>query len=277
MSIRDSVVHDLCRYIEAHVDEPLTLAVLARRAGYSPSHLQKAFKTVLGCSPRGWQQALRREAFKQALREESRVADAVQRAGYGSSSRIQDGGQSVIGMWPSAYRAHGAGEVLHYAIAETRLGPLLIGASAQGICFLQFGANAEAALRAEFAAARIEPMSEAAAPHFREWMQALDDFLSGYDRLHELPLDLRGTAFQIQVWNYLRTIPAGARRSYADVADALGCPASVRAVATACASNRVALAIPCHRVIRGDGHLAGYRWGLARKRELLALEAQGAD
>lgn len=274
----EEVVHQVCRYLEAHADAKLTLADLARWSGYSPAHLQRSFKAVTGCSPKEYQQALRTQRLKQELRAGTPPSQAVYGAGFGSPSRVYGALDSTLAMTPVQYQRGGRGLDLHWALAPSPLGPLLLAASDRGLAFLHFAASAEeglSALAAEFPQARVRPMPEASRPEFDRWMAAVRAFLGGHGDLAGLPLDIRGTAFQVAVWTFLQTIPRGETRSYTQVAAALDRPAAVRAVASACARNHLALVIPCHRVLRGDGALAGYRWGMERKRRLLELE-QGA-
>ncbi len=271
----EPVIHALCRYIETHVDETLSLAHIAKKAGYSAAHLQKAFTARIGSSPKAYQSGLRRERLKAELTTAPNVTQAIYGAGYGAPSRVYEKLGSSIGMTPKQYREGGAQVRIHYAHGMTRLGVTLIGATERGICFLQFGEDAEALraeLKREFPEAVLEPMPQSGAAAFNDWMEALNAYLDEKKTLNALPLDLRGTAFQLLVWRYLQTIPAGEVRSYTEVAAAIGKPSAVRAVASACAKNRLALLVPCHRVLRGDGQLAGYRWGLPRKRALLDLE-----
>ena len=258
-------MNELRAYIEAHADERLKLEDLAKIAGMSRFHLQRTFKAEVGMSPREYQDAFRMQRLKQSLRASRHgVADAVYEAGFGSSSRVYERSDAKLGMTPGEYRAGGRGVEISFAEFPTRLGPMTVGATDRGICFLQFGADAEAIQR-EFPAAQVRE----AAPReqLREWSLRIAEFVGG-----EFPLALSGTAFQMKVWEYLRKIPAGETRSYAEVASGIGRPNAVRAVANACASNRVAVLVPCHRVIRGDGAMGGYRWGVERKAELLAGE-----
>ena len=183
-------------------------------------------------------------------------------------------------MTPMEYRAGGQDIEIAYAEAETVLGLMMIGATDRGLCFLQFGEDKEAlleGLRAEYPRARLVPMADPAPPEFRQWIERLNQHLEGQAVDLRLPIHVRATAFQIKVWKYLQSIPSGQVQSYTEVAEAIGQPKAARAVARACASNRVAIAIPCHRVIRGDGVLGGYKWGLARKRSLIDTERRTAS
>ncbi|MEO1230046.1 MAG: methylated-DNA--[protein]-cysteine S-methyltransferase [Myxococcota bacterium] len=264
---------ELARYIESHADEKLTLAHLAERAQLSASRLQRVFKSVLGVSPKAYQDGLRREELKQALREGERVTDAILEAGYGSPSRVHGAASRNIGMTPSAYRAQGAGETVTWACRDTVLGPLMMAATDRGVCFVQFGESEEELLeqlRSEFARAEIEPSTAGA--ELDAWIDALDQHLRETGPRPELPLDLRGTAFQVLVWRFLLGLDEGTVVSYAEVARGVGKPRAVRAAASACGANRVAVLVPCHRVLRSDGGLGGYRWGLDRKRALIDAE-----
>jgi AraC family transcriptional regulator of adaptative response/methylated-DNA-[protein]-cysteine methyltransferase len=268
-------IQELCRYIEAHPDTPPDLAELAARAGLSRYHLQRRFKAVTGVTPKEYGELCRVRLLKQSLRQSPDVTAAVYDAGFGSSSRVYERADTRLGMTPRQYRRGGEGVAISYAAADSPLGRLMIGATDRGICFLQFGDSDEALaaqLRHEYPAAQVAPMAEPHPPEFDRWMDALRAHLDGRQPHLELPLDIRATAFQMSVWRYLQTIPYGEVQSYGEVAAALGKPKAFRAVARACATNRVALAIPCHRVIRGTGELGGYRWGLDRQRALLDLE-----
>jgi len=203
--------------------------------------------------------------LKKSLRTAHGVADAVYDAGFGSSSRVYERADGKLGMTPGEYRAGGRGVEISYARFATPMGEMLIGATDRGICFLQFEAGVDD-LRREFPAAAVR--EAAAGEQLREWGRKIGQFIGG-----EFPVDLSGTAFQMRVWEFLRGIPKGQTRSYAEVATGIGRASAVRAVASACAANRVALLVPCHRVIRGNGGMGGYRWGVERKRELLEREA----
>ncbi len=272
---QDSRIADLCRYIEEHAEETLDLAELAARVGLSRFHLQRSFKAAAGVSPRQYAEACRLRRLKQNLRKSTDVTEAIYDAGFGSASRVYERADTRLGMTPKEYRQGGRGVAISYVTVESPLGRMMIGATDRGICSLQFGENeAELlkGLRSEYPAAEIRPMAASHAPELDQWVCALNEHLAGNRPNLELPLDIRGTAFQMQVWNYLQSIPHGAVQSYSEVAAGIGKPAAVRAVAQACAKNRVAILIPCHRVIRGSGELGGYRWGVTRKRTLIDTE-----
>jgi AraC family transcriptional regulator of adaptative response/methylated-DNA-[protein]-cysteine methyltransferase len=268
-------IEALAAFIRAHADEPLPLARLAAEAAMSPFHLQRTFKAVMGVSPKEFHAAERLKAFKARLRDGDSVLGATFDAGYGSTSRVYEQVDGGLGMTPSAYRAGGAGETIRHAVRRTALGLLMMAATDRGVCFVQFG-DSEAALadqlRAEFPRADLVPAGEDAAVPLDAWMAALDDHLSHAGPRPDLPLDLRGTAFQVRVWRFLLSVKAGDVVSYSEVAAGVGAPRAVRAAASACAANRLAVLIPCHRALRADGGLGGYRWGLDRKRALLDAE-----
>lgn len=271
-------MEDICRAIAVHGDGPLPLKDLAARAGLSAFHFQRRFKAVIGVSPREYLEACRMKTLKKNLRGGQRVTDAIYDAGFGAPSRVYARTATHLGMTPRQYGRKGEGLAISYAIARTPLGLTMIGATDRGICLIQFGDSEQellVMLADEFPGAAIAPMDKSGNALFNDWMKALNAYLDGAEKRLELPLDIRGTAFQMKVWKYLQRIPHGATMSYAEVARAMGQPKSARAVATACAANRIAIAIPCHRVIRGDGSLSGYKWNPARKKKLLAME-QGA-
>jgi AraC family transcriptional regulator of adaptative response/methylated-DNA-[protein]-cysteine methyltransferase len=271
-------VRELCRHMEAHPDEAPDLAELAARAGLSRFHLQRTFKRVAGVTPKEYLEACRMRRLKRGLRDARDVTEAVYDAGFGSSSRVYERADTRLGMTPMQYRRGGQGVAITYASAATPVGLVMIGATDRGICFVQFGDSEEGlagALRKEYPAAQIAPIPSPR-PEFDRWIEALARHLAGNQPRLDLPLDIRATAFQMRVWNYLQTIPYGEVQSYAEVAEAIGKPTAARAVAQACAANTIALAIPCHRVIRGTGELGGYRWGLERKRALIDLERSAA-
>ncbi len=272
----ENTVHQLCQYIEQNCEATLTLAGLARRAGLSPFHLQRNFQSLVGVSPRQFQQACRLKRLKASLRIGAQATEAIFDAGYGSLSRVYEKTDSSLGMTPIDYRRGGQGLTISHATLETPFGPMLLGATDRGLCFLQFGEDESAlhaALQKEFPSAAIQPLAQPYPEQLNLWMESLRQYLEGHRPQIDLPLHLRATAFQMKVWRYLQTIPRGQTRSYSEVAAAIGQPGATRAVARACATNNVAIAIPSHRVIRGTGHPGGYRWGLARKHALLSGES----
>jgi AraC family transcriptional regulator of adaptative response/methylated-DNA-[protein]-cysteine methyltransferase len=259
------------RYIDTHVEEPLPLARLAREAGVSPAHLQRTFTRVVGLSPRQYQEQHRVGAFKSALRDGRTVSSATYEAGFASGRRVYETADDALGMTPGAYRRRGTGITIHYTAVPTSLGLLLVAVTERGVCSVSLGDDEETlveALRAEYPQAELARTTDAN----DRLVDAVVAHVEGKTGADELPLDVRATAFQWQVWRALQRIPEGATRSYQAVAEELGRPTAARAVARACASNRVAVLIPCHRVVRGDGALGGYRWGIARKAALLARE-----
>ena len=266
---------EVARYIEAHAEDRLTLNLLAERVDLSVSRLQRAFKGAFGVSPRVYQDAVRMRRFRLALQQGDKVTGALFEAGFGSMSRIYGQQTRSIGMTPGAYRSGGAGEQIAYACRETGLGPMLMAATARGVCFVQFGgdeAKLLERLRAEFPKAEISPSDARNSPQLDLWVEALDAHISDGTPRPDLPLDLRGTAFQVMVWHFLLSVREGEVLSYSELAARIGRPKAVRAVASACAANHVGVLVPCHRVLRSDGSLGGYRWGLERKRALLEAE-----
>ncbi|MEO5818450.1 MAG: methylated-DNA--[protein]-cysteine S-methyltransferase [Gemmatimonadaceae bacterium] len=258
-------------YIDAHADEPLPLARLAREAGVSPAHLQRTFTRVVGLSPKQYQEQKRVRTLKTALRDGRTVSSATYEAGFASGRRVYETADDALGMTPGAYRRRGVGVTIHYTAVATTLGLLLVAVTERGVCSVSLGddeASLVAALREEFPGAELERSTDAN----DRLVDAVVAHVEGRTSAEDLPLDVRATSFQWQVWRALQRIPEGATRSYRAVAEELGRPTAARAVARACASNRIAVLIPCHRVVRGDGGLGGYRWGIARKAALLARE-----
>jgi len=264
-----------CRAIEAHIDQgagAISLADLSERLGVSPHQLHRAFKRITGVTPHQYASAHRLEQFKALLRAGDDITGAIYEAGYGSSSRLYEKNSASLGMTPATYRRGGKGMSIDYTIVDSPLGRLLVAATARGVCAVSFGDEDEAlesALRAEYPAATLRRD----ATDLKALVAALLGHLDGEQPRLDLPLDLRATAFQLRVWEEMRKIPYGSTRSYKEIAEAIGRPTATRAVARACATNPVALINPCHRVIRGDGALSGYRWGLGRKELLLTREA----
>lgn len=274
----DVRIRKACELIARHADEPLSLKRIAAAVAMSPFHFQRSFKAAVGLTPKEFHDAERVRRLKAGLKSGRSVTDAIYDAGFGSSSRVYERVDTRLGMTPQQYRQGGRGLEISYAASKTPLGHLMIGATDRGICFIQFGDSENVLkdqLAAEYPAATRAPMPATRAKEFDAWMRALGSWMEGQTTSLDLPLDVRGTAFQMRVWRYLQTIPYGEVQSYAEVARGIGQPTAARAVAQACANNTIALAIPCHRVIRGDGALGGYRWGLARKRTLIDRERSG--
>ena len=265
------LVQHICRYIDAHLEEPVNLSALSREAGLSAFHLQRTFKRVLGVSPLQYARVRRLLSLKSRLKSGDDVTSAMYAAGYGSSSRLYEHAAEQLGMTPGAYRSGGAGTEIRYAIAGSSVGRVLVAATERGVCAVRLGdsdSELVTELRGEFPLSSVREDATALA----DTVQRVMDCVHGSEAHPDLALDIRGTAFQAKVWETLRRIPRGETRSYAQIARALKQPKAVRAVARAIASNPVAVIVPCHRVVRSDGSLGGYRWGLKRKEELLASE-----
>lgn len=261
------------QYLTRHADETITLASLAGEVGVSAFHLQRAFKRATGISPREYRDAERQRRLATRLRQGDTVSRATYEAGFGSSSRVYERAPQAMGMTPATLRRRGAGERIQFSIVDSSIGRLLAAYTERGVCSVAIGdsdAALERALRAEFAEAEIR----AAGSTIHEWIAAI---VRGIDdqspsSAQSVPIDAHGTAFQWRVWRALQQIPRGTTLSYSEVAKKIGSPSAVRAVARACATNPVALVIPCHRVVREDGELGGYRWGTERKKALLERE-----
>ena len=258
-------------YLDGHADEPITLRKLAAQVGVSPFHLQRAFTRVIGLSPKAYQGAKRMARFAALLKRGETVTNATYEAGFGSSSRLYAHVHEGLGMTPSAFRSGGRGVTLRYTTVPTAVGRMLVAMTGQGIVAVSFG-DTEAALvtslHHDYSKAVLCRDTKGLAKHVHGLLKCLN----GSADVDCLPLDVKATTFQRKVWQALQQIPRGQTRSYHELARAIGQPTAARAVARACAGNPVAIAIPCHRVVRNDGRLAGYRWGLERKQRLLALE-----
>ena len=286
----------VCREIEARIhadpgievrsDTRLTLAALSSLAGMSPNQLDRAFRSAMGITPRQYADAQRMRRLKSRLKRGDNVTTALYEAGYGSSSRLYERAPSHLGMTPAAYGRGGAGMQIHYTIVGSPLGRLLVGATDRGISALYLGESdgaLRAALRKEYPSADLflDGEGHGAKGHggsesLGEWVGKILAHLRGQEPHLDLPTDVQATAFQRRVWEELRKIPYGATKTYTEVARAIGRPAAIRAVARACATNPVSVVVPCHRVVRQDGNLAGYRWGISRKRALLEKEGKAA-
>ncbi len=265
---RDTEAVKRAAEIMENAEEQVQLTALADAVGYSPSHFQRVFKRAVGVSPAQYARGLRAERAAEALGSEDSVTAAIYEAGYSGPARFYEDSSKRLGMTPSAWRRGGEGVVIHWAIAETSIGMMLVAATEKGICRLSFG-EGEEDLRARFPNADLRPVNDAMADLVGRTVAAVDN----PGRPHDLPLDVRGTAFQEAVWRELMRIPAGETRSYAEIAAAVGKPKAVRAAGSANGANNVAVLIPCHRVIRSDGSLGGYAYGLEIKERLLAKES----
>jgi AraC family transcriptional regulator of adaptative response/methylated-DNA-[protein]-cysteine methyltransferase len=262
-----------CVYL-TNVDGHATLQALARRLGGSPYHLQRNFKRIVGITPRQYAEACRLQRIRRGLRANKSVTDAALDAGFGSSSRLYERAVPKLGMTPSTYRRGATGVPIRFTTVDSPVGRLLIAATARGVCLVSMGrsdAELQASLRCEYPGASITRDSGG----LSQWARQVLDHLGGRVPRLDLPLDIQATAFQWKVWDALMAIPAGSTRTYAEVAAAIRRPGAARAVARACASNPVALAIPCHRVVPAAGGVGGYRWGTSRKQALLAQERRG--
>jgi AraC family transcriptional regulator of adaptative response/methylated-DNA-[protein]-cysteine methyltransferase len=272
---RAELVAELCRQIEAS-ETPLGLKALAEFAGLSTFHTQRSFKAVTGLTPKAYGAAARAARMRSELEHAPSISRAIYGAGYNSSARFYEHSNAVLGMTPSQYRAGGKGQRIAFALGQCTLGSILVAASERGVCAIQLGDDREALvgeLQARF------PQAERVARD-ADLERLLADVVALVEqpsRSVRLPLDIRGTAFQERVWRALSKIPSGSTATYSDIARAIGAPTAARAVARACAANTLAVAIPCHRVLRSDGSLSGYRWGVERKRTLLARETASAE
>lgn len=271
MNTQIEQIQRACEIIQANPEERHTLGALAGRVGLSRFHFQRAFTQVVGISPRAFAEACRLGQVKTALKKGERVTPAIYDAGYGSSSRLYERAGAALGMTPATYRKGAPGVEIDFTIADSPLGRLLLAATARGVCRVMIGDSDRALendLRAEYPQATVRRNDRILSTQVR----SLLEHLRGKSPHVELPIDVRATAFQWRVWRHLQAIPYGETRTYREVAAAIGKPTATRAVARACATNPVALLIPCHRVIGTDGSLRGYRWGIARKEKLLAQE-----
>jgi AraC family transcriptional regulator of adaptative response/methylated-DNA-[protein]-cysteine methyltransferase len=266
-----ALVQRAAGYLADSSEESVRLGALAQTLGTTHATLRRAFLQVTGLQPRELAEALRIKRFKAMLREGRSIADALYETGYGSSSRVYERSNAQLGMTPATYQKGGIGMKIGYTFAKSPLGKVLVAATERGVSAVYLG-DAEnamvAELRQEYPRAEIAP----AADSFQRWVREIVQRTEGKEPRMELPLDLQATAFQRRVWQELQRIPRGRTRTYSQVAQSLGQPKAVRAVARACATNPVSIVVPCHRVIREDGTLAGYRWGLSRKEQLLAQE-----
>ncbi len=269
-----AVITDICRLIESAESVP-DLAALARRAGLSPFHFHRVFKAITGVTPRQYAAAKRAARVREGLQGERDVTSSIYAAGYGSSSRFYEQSTQLLGMTPTAYRDGGADARIRFAVGECSLGSILVAQSTQGLCAILLGDNPDLLVRDlqdRFPKATLLGGDAG----FERLVAQVVGLIEAPGRGFDLPLDVRGTAFQQRVWDALRAVPAGTTTSYAELAQRIGAPKSVRAVGQAVGANPLAVAIPCHRVVRSDGNISGYRWGVERKRALLDRESRGA-
>lgn len=273
MALQIEQIQRACDIIRANPEERHTLGALAGRVGLSRFHFQRAFTQVVGISPRAYAEACRLRQVKSALKTGQKVTPALYDAGYGSSSRLYERADAALGMTPATYRKGAPGINIDFTIAQSLLGRLLLAATTRGVCRVMIGDSdtvLERELRQEYPHAIVRRNDRILSAQVR----TLVEHVRGGSPHADLPLDIRATAFQWQVWRQLQAIPFGETRTYREVAAAIGKPSAIRAVARACATNPVALLIPCHRVIRTDGSMGGYRWGIPRKEKLLAQEQE---
>jgi len=261
-----------CRFIE-NAEEVPSLEDIARAAGASPAHFHRIFKSFTGLTPKAYADAHRADKMRVVLKETARVTDAIYEAGYNSSSRFYEASDKILGMKPKAFKSGGESETIRFAIGQSVLGAVLVAESGKGVCAILMGDDPQELiddLEKRFPKARLVGADRDFEDHIAQVIGFVENPGIGF----HLPLDLRGTAFQQRVWNALREIPLGKTVSYSELAETIGLPKSTRAVAQACGANKIAVAVPCHRVVRHDGGISGYRWGVERKRELLKKERQ---
>ncbi len=274
--IHAGLIAESCRLIES-ADESVKLETLAKQAGLSIYHFQRIFKSITGLTPKAYSAAHRANKIRNELTKNSKVTDAIFAAGYQSNSRFYEKSTQILGMTPSNYKAGGSNATIRFAIGECSLGAILVASSALGVCAIFLGDDADKLvmdLQDAFPRAELIGADNDYETLVAQVVGFIEAPSSSSDFIKHLPLDIQGTAFQQRVWQALQQIPAGLTASYSDIAQVIGSPKAVRAVASACAANTFAVAIPCHRVVRNDGAISGYRWGVERKRALLDLESK---
>jgi AraC family transcriptional regulator, regulatory protein of adaptative response / methylated-DNA-[protein]-cysteine methyltransferase len=273
---RSELIQRICGYIDSNLNKKLTLSNLSREAGLSPFHFQRTFKRTLGISPRQYIETRRLERMKRSLRHGETVSNALYEAGFSSRSRVYGKPQPRLGVSPGAFRRGGEGLRIGYTIVDSPIGRLLLGATSKGLCAVCVGASdqaVEASLREDYYAADVYRADD----EMREWAEEFSQYFNGHRLPTDLPIDVQATAFQWKVWKQIQAIPYGKTATYTEIAQTVGKPRAVRAVANACANNPVAIIVPCHRVVGKKGDLRGYRWGLKRKETLLSFERQAPD
>jgi AraC family transcriptional regulator, regulatory protein of adaptative response / methylated-DNA-[protein]-cysteine methyltransferase len=273
---RNAAVNAACDFLKTSAGN-VPLATLAARAGMSAHHFHRVFKSITGVTPKAYQKTIQQSRITEALSKNKTVTDAIYDAGFNSSGRFYENAEAVLGMTPGSYKSGGKNEEIRYAVEPCALGVIIVAATKRGVCAIEFGDSAHdlvQRLRTRFPLARFYPADKI----FTTWLGKILEYIDHPDHqargLLDLPLDVQGTVFQQRVWKALREIPVGETRSYSEVAQKIGKPKAVRAVASACAGNEIAVLIPCHRVVRSNGELSGYRWGIERKAELLKREAE---
>ncbi len=274
------LVRRICHAIDEHDEHPVTLKTLSTETGVSAHYLQRTFKNVMGITPRQYAESRRLNQFKAGVKGGASVTEAMYDAGYGSSRGLYEKSSARLGMTPATYGRGGQGMRIIYTIAGCPLGRVLVAATERGVCSVALGdsdSELTTSLFAEYPGASIDSRDTVISPSLNLWLSKVLEHLNGKSPRIDLPIDIQATAFQWQVWEELQRIPLGATRSYQEIARAIGKPKAVRAVAGACAGNHVALVIPCHRVIREDKSIGGYRWGLKRKEELLERERAATE
>jgi AraC family transcriptional regulator of adaptative response/methylated-DNA-[protein]-cysteine methyltransferase len=263
------------QYIEQNSSETLSLEVLGKHCDISPFYLQRQFKKIFGISPKQFQNSIRIQRLKQSLKQGDDISGAIYEAGFGSTSRVYEQVKSNLGMTPSTYKQGGKNILITFALRETSLGHIIMAATKKGVCFVHFGDDHKTliqALHQEFPLAELVSTPQEMDAELDHWMNKLEAHIVSNGPKPQLPLDLYGTAFQLKVWKFLTHVKEGSCVTYKDVAIGIDSPNAYRAAANACGSNNVAVLIPCHRVLRGDGQLGGYRWGTERKQYLLDAE-----
>ncbi|MBL8178257.1 MAG: bifunctional DNA-binding transcriptional regulator/O6-methylguanine-DNA methyltransferase Ada [Bryobacterales bacterium] len=271
---QSDLIAGLCRYIEEHAAETIGLHQLSEKAGLSPTHLLRTFRAVTGLTPKQYHTACRMKNFKGILRRGARVTDAIYEAGFGSSSRLYEN-TSKSGLTPAEMRTGGANTWIYYTTTQTELGLMLVAGTNRGLCAVELGDAKDPLVKAlaeQYPKASLRPLQEPYPESFRRWIDTLRMQAAGLAPRRQLPLDIQVSEFQMRVYQHLRTIPAGQTQSYGEVAAAIGQPQASRAVGHACATNPVALTVPCHRVVLSNGESGGYRWSEDRKVKLLELE-----
>ncbi|MGF1578836.1 MAG: bifunctional transcriptional activator/DNA repair enzyme AdaA [Gemmataceae bacterium] len=266
-----TIVEQVCQYIQSHLEEDVSLSRLSDHVDLSPSYVQRTFKHVLGITPKQYVDACRLERLKSGLKTTGTVTSALFDAGYGSTSRLYERAAKHLGMTPGAYKRGGKDMTIGYTIGESKIGLVLLAGTQKGACMVSLGdseAELVTVLTDEFPKAELTRDDA----NLKGWLQELLRHLAGEQPVLDLPLDVQATAFQWMVWQELCKIPYGSTKTYSEIAKAIDKPTAARAVGHACATNPVAIVVPCHRVIREDGQLGGYRWGLDRKKELIRQE-----